>query len=581
MKKIGSFVFAAIFLAAVFFLSFGSKQPAAEEFDAYLIRYDPYVFSGGYFDAYAGCGMTDDSEVTYQWCGKYGRDGGFVDLSDNERYGGTKTSHFRFLTSDEFAYGTDWDEICFACRVTYKGKSLYTEDLRMHIGSSGALTAELERHPVTILSFYKNGGAANDGRYEAIAGKRFDLVLTTSVVDSRFSQNLTYSEMEIKTFISVTENGRTTAYDAGKGYIPCKVGKGAVTAKAELCLFVNGKKERLLDTKTIVIDTVTGSPAGSAKAKASASLLRETYNESAKVDAEKAVFQKGQWLSLLEQKGSWWLVSVNGFVGYVPASALDVSEVVEEAALTIPEPSDGAGPSFSPVITLGQCGLFPTEPVTWQRIDVAGSPYITASDRFQAGKQYRLVIWLKVLPGYRFPLKNGKPDVTVRVNGRTAEVRKAYEQDPEEVLELAVDYKDHVHDLKKVTQVNPTCVKDGKLTYYHCACGADFEDYQGQVRITDTSWGILPAAGHFESPWMTNGTQHYKICQRRECMQEIPGTRGTHRGGKATCYAAAVCADCGLEYGSLAAHLPGPAATETSPQVCQYCGTILSPIGIR
>ncbi|MBR5739494.1 MAG: hypothetical protein IKY02_05840, partial [Lachnospiraceae bacterium] len=507
----------------LFLAVFSSLRPSAEEFDAYLIRFDTYVYSGGYFDAYAGCGMTDDSQVTYQWCGKYGRDGTFVDLDDNERYSGTHTSHFRFLTADGFAYGTDWEELRFACRVTYKGKSLYTDDLWMHIGSSSELTADLKRYPVTISSFYKNGGASNDGRYEAEAGERFTLTKTMSAMDANFSRNLTNSEMEVKTFVTVTENGKTTAYD--NGYTPYKVGKGAVSAKADLYLVVNGVKERLLDSKTIVIDTITADPVGSAKAKVSASLLREMYPESAKVDPEKAVFQKGQWLSLLKQKGSWWLVSINGFVGYVPATSLDISKTVEEISLTIPEPSDGANPSFSPVIAMGACSLYPTEPVTWQRLDLSGQPYIYASDRFLAGKQYRLVIWLKVLPGYRYPLKNGNPNVTVYVNGRAATVRTAYEQDPEEVLELTVDYKNHVHDPKKVAQVNPTCVKAGKLTYYHCDCGLDFEDNLGQVRITDDSWGIIPAAGHFESPWMSNGTEHYKVCQRRECNAEIPGSR--------------------------------------------------------
>ena len=572
MKKAGW-----VFLAALLVLAAGSLKPEAEEFDAYLIKYDPYVYSGGYFDAYAGCGLTNDSEVTYRWCGKYGRDGSFVELDDNERYSGTHTSHFRFLTADGFSYGTDWEELRFACKITYRGKTLYTDDLWMHIGASGTLTADLKRNPITIGSFYKSGGSTSADRFEAKAGERFILSKSISAVEPGLSATLLASEMEPKLFITVTENGKTVFYDNDRGYTPYAAGKGAVSAKAELYLTVNGEKERLLDAKTIVIDTYTGDPAGSGKAKISGSLLKEMYLGAAKVDPDRAVFQKGQWLALLEQKGSWWKVAVNGFVGFVPADALDISAVVEQVSVSIPEPADGASPSFSPVIAEGNCTLFPTEPVTWQKLDVSGAPYMSAGDRFLAGKQYRLVIWLKAKAGYRFPLKNGAPDVKAFVNGRAATVRKAYEQDPEEVLELSVDYTDHVHNLTKIAQVNPTCVRDGKLTYYHCACGADFEDYQGVRRITELTWGILPAAGHFASPWMSNGSEHYKICQRRECMAEIPGTRGTHRGGKATCYAAAVCADCGLEYGSLAAHLPGPAATETSPQVCQYCGTILSP----
>ena len=566
-----------VLLVLLVFLGLGSVTPSAEEFSAYLINYDQYVYSGGYMDVYAGSGLTDDSEVTYRWCGKYGWDGTFVELDDNERYKGTHTSHFRFLTGDGYAYGTDWEKLHFACKITYKGKTLYTEDMWMHIGSSAALTADLERNPITITSFYKNGGASDGDRFTAKAGEKFTLTRTYSPVETNFRKLLTASEMEPKLFVTVTENGTTTAYEADRGYTPYAVGKGAVTAKAELYLMVNGVKERLLDSKTIVIDTYAGDTVGSAKAKVSGSLLREMYPESAKVDPAKAVMQKGQWVSLLSQNGSWWLVSSGGFVGYVPASSLDISKTVEEVSLSVSEPADGASPSFDPVIETGSVALFPTEPVTWQRTDLSGMPYIYANDRFLAGKQYRLVIWLKVLPGYRFPLSGGKPDVRVLVNGRTAAVRTAYEQDPEEVLELSVDYADHVHNPVKVNQVNPTCVKDGKLTYYHCSCGADFEDYQGKVRITDANWGILPARGHWESPWQSNGAEHYKTCQRRECMAEIPGSRGKHHGGTATCYAAAVCTDCSLEYGSLAPHIPGPAPTAKSPQVCQYCGTILNP----
>ncbi len=566
-------------LAAFLFIAFLPVVGRADEetFQAYLIRFDPYVFADGQWDAYAGCGFTNDAGVTYRWCGKFGRDGSYVELDDNERYRGTHTAHFSFLTSDAYAYGTDWENIRFACKLTYKGKTAYTEDVNMTIAPSSALSRALKDADVALTAFYPNNINSDAERFSVPAGERLDFSYRSSPVDSNLLTNLTYSDMELRKVVKVTENGKTTVYNASGGYMPYAVGKGAVTARCEYWVYAMGEPYLLADSKDIVLDTYTDPPVGSGKARYDCSLLKEMYTQSAKVDASKAVVAKGQWVSLLQQNGSWWKVSYNRFVGWIPATALDISTVVEQVSLVLPEPTDGANPSFSPDILEGAVSLFPTEPVTWAVVENNGSSFVYGSYRFQSGKKYRLSVWLKAANGYRFPLKNGSPNVTVYVNGTPATVRTAYEQDPEEVLEATVEYTGHIHSLSKVTQVNPTCLTDGKLTYYHCSCGADFEDYQGKTRITDPSWGIIPARGHLESEWMTTGAEHYKICQRRECMQEIAGSRGAHTGGQATCYAAAVCSVCGHEYGNKAPHVPGPAATEEQPQSCLTCGIILQP----
>ncbi len=57
---------------------------------------------------------------------------------------------------------------------------------------------------------------------------------------------------------------------------------------------------------------------------------------------------------------------------------------------------------------------------------------------------------------------------------------------------------------------------------------------------------------HDMSGWMSDGTNHWKECQRDGCLYRED--EGQCSGGTATCLAKAMCDTCGLEHGSLAEH---------------------------
>ena len=237
---------------------------------------------------------------------------------------------------------------------------------------------------------------------------------------------------------------------------------------------------------------------------------------------------------------------------------------------------------------------------------------MNATDCFIEGHEYRVVFWLKAKNGYEFDVFDGSTVwVEGTVNGNTANVVKAYEQDPYEVVEMWYDFGElvtpHVCTPQLVKRVEPTCETPGFEAYYHCACGMCYQDAQGTNPVNTSFWGKIPANGHNAGEWKYNGTHHYRKCT--ECLKIIPGTTAAHSGGTATCQQKASCAVCGMQYGNysdhkwtssyeyqeqnghahscenspctahdtLKAHTPGPAASEKDPQKCLDCGYILAP----
>lgn len=81
---------------------------------------------------------------------------------------------------------------------------------------------------------------------------------------------------------------------------------------------------------------------------------------------------------------------------------------------------------------------------------------------------------------------------------------------------------------------------------------------------------------HTESGWKTDGTHHWKVCTDTTCGV-ITTTKTAHSGGTATCTEKAKCSVCGVEYGATAAHIAGPAPTETTAQTCTECGFVIKP----
>ena len=123
-------------------------------------------------------------------------------------------------------------------------------------------------------------------------------------------------------------------------------------------------------------------------------------------------------------------------------------------------------------------------------------------------------------------------------------------------VEFEVDTVPHVCNPTLVPEDEPDCTTAGKSAYYHCECGKNYEDAQGNTEITNLeTWGILNALGHNPSTaWSTDGEYHWKECTRCAGQQL---EKAAHSGGTATCTEKAVCATCNTAYGNTIAHSHG------------------------
>ena len=83
-------------------------------------------------------------------------------------------------------------------------------------------------------------------------------------------------------------------------------------------------------------------------------------------------------------------------------------------------------------------------------------------------------------------------------------------------VEFEVDTVPHVCNPTLVPEDEPDCTTAGKSAYYHCECGKNYEDAQGNTEIENIeTWGILNALGHNPSTaWSTDGDNHWKECAR-------------------------------------------------------------------
>ena len=124
-------------------------------------------------------------------------------------------------------------------------------------------------------------------------------------------------------------------------------------------------------------------------------------------------------------------------------------------------------------------------------------------------------------------------------------------------VEFEVDTVPHVCNPTLVPKVEPNCTTAGKSAYYHCECGKNYEDAQGNSVISNLeTWGILNALGHeAQDIWSTDGEYHWHKCTR--CEEQLD--KAAHSGGTATCTEKAVCEVCNTPYGNTVAHSHGTA----------------------
>ena len=590
----------ALLLCALMVCTLLPVNSSAEEMMAYIASYDLFVYAGGVYDMVAETNITG---AKYLWCARYGMDGTFFGLSDNEGYSGTATSHLRLKTSDGLAMGTGWENIQFACMITAPdGRIRMTEPRTMTIYGTEKLVQDMAALNLKITDLSLDGLTPKyDSYYDVPAGAPLRLHATIPTLDSRYEQ----SEMRLGIKCSLLEKFEPILeISPGDTFSLEKISQIYVV-RASLVLYINDVEALTLDMKQFNVHTYTPNWQSEATVKTAGSLYASPNAAAKRLTSLSA----GQMAYLVENNGSWCKIASGGYVGYARTSSLTLKNSVSQVSIHTQEPVYDVPVNLEATVEGEGYKLYRNDPVMWY--DRTAQRFLTNGDVFLKNHTYTLQVWLEAENGSVFLVDAGNHcAVSGTINGVAATVNTAYEQDPKQVVEISSTFS-HVHDPKKVTQVNPTCTIAGKLTYYHCACGADFADNRGLERITDIdSWGTLPARGHWASPWQTNGTEHYQYCQRRECGVIIPGTRGTHTGGTADCHSQAVCTVCNLPYGELGSHIwssqwdysdasghahrctsllcsehsaiqphrPGPAATESSPQTCLDCGYELAPV---
>ena len=83
-------------------------------------------------------------------------------------------------------------------------------------------------------------------------------------------------------------------------------------------------------------------------------------------------------------------------------------------------------------------------------------------------------------------------------------------------VEFEVDTVPHVCNPTLVPEDEPDCLTAGKSAYYHCGCGKNYEDAQGNTEIENIeTWGILNALNHeAKDTWSSDADNHWKECVR-------------------------------------------------------------------
>jgi len=609
MKRILSSVLCLALIVALLPL----QASAAPTFS---IGYDYDICAGGIYDAWVNSSQ-DVSGATYQWQFDASMgDGSWYDLDDSSGtygYKGTKTDHFQFVTQykdNSYEIGTGWEDIPFRCKITLDGKTYYTNSFCMNIYGTGTFRTEIKKLGAEFTTCtWRNVSyrEVSEGLYTgtSVAGKTLEFIVTCpQPVGNCLLQR---SDVRLIPEIYVTENGKITKGVGSISYTPSAVGAGAVVVEYKLRVMLGATDMGIYDSNKMVIETLLPANRTPAIAKQDMHLLKEMYTQSTRLVA----IPKNATVTVHETiGGTWYKASYGGFIGYVPVSSLslDNTKLIQAVDITIEEPMIGNHPQYNPPVNTEGCELYLIEPVTW--LDKNTNEFMKPGEKFQEGHAYRLCIWVSAKDGYAFAVDPYDNIQTLgRINGKRVNVHKAYEQIPEQVIELTLDYgilvEIHTCKLVLVNRVEPTCTRDGKEAYFYCSCGMYYADGRAQQPIRDlNSWGIIPALGHKESPWRYNEFVHYKACITcGEHLEDEP-----HRGGTATCVDRPQCEVCGCAYGStdsehrwgpgwdykvdmghgyvcadckthseIYPHKPGPEATDTSPQICMECDYILVP----
>lgn len=589
---------------------------------------DGFIYNGGIFDAAVHVNG-NPSGVKYQWQVDVSMgEGSWVDLEDDSSpssgYHGTKTSHFQLITSHRdgsLETETGWNRIPFRCKVTVGSKTYYSQPFTMSFYKTTAFDAQIKKGfqegtlGISTRTFrgVSNQKVVSESGFDtvysgkAVAGEAIGLWM--GVKEIGYNTMLWQSDARLIPEIAVTESGKTTRYTGKQDnfidYTTSTVGTNAVKIEYKVRLKHGVNDLGYYQTETMNVSTSAPNLLTTAIAKYDCSVLKERYNESEKL----VNVPKNAEVGIIENLGgTWYKVLYKNRIGYIPTSALTETQIINSVRANVRDPEIGKTASFG--ATAGD-SRYTIHSVDWY--DKTADRFLIAGDTFQKGHQYQVVVWLQTNAGYAFPVNmNGNPALSASVNNYAVTPAVAYEQDPEKVIELRYDYPVlsdvHVCSVTRVEAVAPTCLGTGFKAYYHCSCGKNYEDAAAKKPIANlTSWGTVAAKGHGAGVWRYNSTHHYLKCP--DCLEIIPGSDAPHTGGVATCMQRAVCEVCGQSYGEIGTHdwtafwvyqdefghayacnwdrcnaydtryphVPGPAATETEPQLCTECAYVIAP----
>ena len=198
----------------------------------------------------------------------------------------------------------------------------------------------------------------------------------------------------------------------------------------------------------------------------------------------------------------------------------------------------------------------------------------TTWDSTTYGEHNYAAVWSSDADGHwhECSLCHGKKDEAAHTPGAAAT-----ETTPQKCTEcdyIITPALGHTHHMTPVAANPATCTTDGNKAYYVCSgCSKWFEDATGSVEITDHSSVVLGKLGH---DWVAATCTTPKACSR--CDATEGNALGHDWADVWSSDADGHWHECSLCHGKKdeAAHTPGAAATETTPQKCTECDYIIT-----
>ena len=152
------------------------------------------------------------------------------------------------------------------------------------------------------------------------------------------------------------------------------------------------------------------------------------------------------------------LSKINGYVNFKKAEALSISgenskykialqytfepcpSLIENVYIEAFPPVNGMSNGLIPSIESEAYDLFDTTDIIWYDV-TDNNRRMSLGETFKDGHEYKVVFWVKANDGYEFTVtEDFDPRIKAYINGNVAEVRMAYEQSADEVVEVEYNF---------------------------------------------------------------------------------------------------------------------------------------------